>query len=108
MAQRCCNPCCGKELGEGDAPRHSGPPFFFPKHLCHRCWEKFHLQKMGGRFRAAGLSHEDFVRLVERKTQGLLPGGCSLIGLPPEWGRYTESVDEWIAWQKPPEAPDGN
>jgi len=59
-------------------------------------------QKMRGRFSRIGISHQQLLQInqaIEQDT-GKTP---FYVGHPTDEQRYTESVDEWISWQKPKE-----
>ena len=100
--KKCYNKYCNKELTEEDKTNFGfvgATPTFLEQHLCNSCWYLFDGQKMRGRFKSVGISHQQLVSLGQLMDQ---IGGCGFtIGHPSEEERYTESMSEWIEWQKP-------
>lgn len=100
---KCGNPHCAKPLTTEDFPVMWGdhPMHFGQWHLCRDCFARFDGQKMRGRFRAVGLSHDQLVALGAQMDQETSQGCVFNIGHPSEEGRCTESLTEWIGWQNP-------
>jgi len=92
--RHCYNKYCNKLMTKEDFGWFDGGE----THLCDECWRLFDGQKMRGRFRNSGFSHNKLVSIGAAMDQ---LGGCGFnIGHPTEETRYTESMFEWIEWQK--------
>jgi hypothetical protein len=104
--QRCFNRFCNKILTEEDKTTFGGmfsSPKFLKYHLCNDCWAKFDGQKMRGRFRQMGISHEKAVEITAAldrlSAEHSFPGPVYHLGHPSDEKRYTENLEEWIEWQ---------
>lgn len=103
--EKCYNHYCDKVLTEEDKSDfgYGIAKIFCECHLCKECWRKFDGQKMRGRFRRIGVNHEQMVEIVAKIDQLAAEDGRScpfVVGRPEEEERYTESMTEWIEWQK--------
>lgn len=91
--QRCYNRYCDKLLTEEDKTNLDGvlkEYTFLPSHLCNECWSKFDGQKTRGRLSNTGWSQEQQTVVQIEPTLGKVDNQQ----------RYTESVNEWINWQR--------
>lgn len=101
LPQICFNHYCGKILGEDDhcdmfMTREQTFPIYW---LCNECWDKFDGQKMRGRFSMMGFSHNESVSVLAAIERDCGKEIFSL-GRPEDERRYTESLTEWVEWQK--------
>lgn len=102
---RCFNHHCLAVLGVDDLYCKDAAGKLVPAHrqLCPDCWERFDGQKMRGRFKGFGLTHNDAVAITAAAER--MSGGRMLysLGHPSDEARYTEDIEEWCEWQVPRE-----